>query len=555
MALPANTVFRDYATDGVPSSGNREPVKSEIRALLTYHESLLILASVNGLVYSTRAALYANLAPAANEPALVIGDPTAGYDGLYGKVGATTTGSWNRIGYAPGHQFSTASDAGAGTTNAIIATSSPAVEYSDGAQLIRLNIFETTTSGVVTVAFDGGAALTIQTASGNAPASGGLIAGMTILGVVDQSASVFRMLSDQASAAIVADAEAARTATAADVVSTAADVVSTNADVVLTNADAVATNADRVQTGLDAVATAADRVQTGLEVTAAALARTGAETAETGAEAAQAAAEAAAASSTSTTDASQLTSGTLADARLPTRLGVYAKTVTDWDDATENGMYMGNGDLNSPVAGFYIGYVEARNEDWMTQTVHNLTSNTSENIQTWGRDKKNGNWSSWYKLQLSEAEQDARYLASPTFTGVPAAPTAAPGTDTTQLATTAYTRTAVADVLNATGSAPMYACRAWVNFNGIGTVAIRASGNVSSITDNGTGDYTVNFATAMPDANYAMSASAQDSDSGGDVIIGRPNGATKTTAACRIRVVSAASTAQDSSSVEVMFFR
>lgn len=53
------------------------------------------------------------------------------------------------------------------------------------------------------------------------------------------------------------------------------------------------------------------------------------------------------------------------------------------------------------------------------------------------------------------------------------------------------------------GSAPIYGARAWVNFNGTGTVAIRASGNVSSITDNGTGDYTVNFTTAMPDANYS----------------------------------------------------
>jgi len=53
------------------------------------------------------------------------------------------------------------------------------------------------------------------------------------------------------------------------------------------------------------------------------------------------------------------------------------------------------------------------------------------------------------------------------------------------------------------GSAAVaYGCRAWVNFNGTGTVAIRASGNVSSITDNGTGDYTVNFTTAMSDANY-----------------------------------------------------
>jgi hypothetical protein len=63
----------------------------------------------------------------------------------------------------------------------------------------------------------------------------------------------------------------------------------------------------------------------------------------------------------------------------------------------------------------------------------------------------------------------------------------------------AQTKTA----LNATGSAPVYGCRAWVNFNGTGTVAIRGSGNVSSITDSGVGIYTVNFTTAMPDANYA----------------------------------------------------
>lgn len=50
--------------------------------------------------------------------------------------------------------------------------------------------------------------------------------------------------------------------------------------------------------------------------------------------------------------------------------------------------------------------------------------------------------------------------------------------------------------------ATAYGCRAWVNFNGTGTVAIRASGNVTSITDNGVGDYTVNFTNAMPDANY-----------------------------------------------------
>jgi hypothetical protein len=51
--------------------------------------------------------------------------------------------------------------------------------------------------------------------------------------------------------------------------------------------------------------------------------------------------------------------------------------------------------------------------------------------------------------------------------------------------------------------ATAYGCRAWVNFNGTGTVAIRASGNVSSITDNGVGNYTINLTTIMPDVNFS----------------------------------------------------
>jgi hypothetical protein len=55
--------------------------------------------------------------------------------------------------------------------------------------------------------------------------------------------------------------------------------------------------------------------------------------------------------------------------------------------------------------------------------------------------------------------------------------------------------------------ATAYGCRAWVNFNGTGTPAIRASGNISSISDNGTGAYSVNFTTLMPDANYGGNVS------------------------------------------------
>lgn len=58
-----------------------------------------------------------------------------------------------------------------------------------------------------------------------------------------------------------------------------------------------------------------------------------------------------------------------------------------------------------------------------------------------------------------------------------------------------------------------YKCRAWVNFNGTGTVAIRAAGNVSSITDNGVGAYVINYTNLMPDAGYCVNLSA-GSDSG-----------------------------------------
>ena len=65
--------------------------------------------------------------------------------------------------------------------------------------------------------------------------------------------------------------------------------------------------------------------------------------------------------------------------------------------------------------------------------------------------------------------------------------------------------------------ATAFGCRAWVNFNGTGTVAIRASGNVSSITDNGTGDYRVNLTAAMPDVNYAVVTGASRTDAIGAI--------------------------------------
>jgi hypothetical protein len=104
-------------------------------------------------------------------------------------------------------------------------------------------------------------------------------------------------------------------------------------------------------------------------------------------------------------------------------------------------------------------------------------------------------------------------------------------------------------------------CKAWVNFNGTGTVAIRASYNVSSITDNGVGDYTVNFATALTDANYCTLGTGQYTASGGgndDVpTIGIVNASTYTPTSGSIRIGAStdAAAATDPTIVNVAIFR
>jgi hypothetical protein len=106
-------------------------------------------------------------------------------------------------------------------------------------------------------------------------------------------------------------------------------------------------------------------------------------------------------------------------------------------------------------------------------------------------------------------------------------------------------------------------CKAWVNFNGTGTVAIRASYNVSSITDNGTGDYTVNFTTAMPDANYTAVAHVNALSSANRTGRINPYGngsetalsSTYSTTAVQFRGYAEDNTARDSFLVNVAIFR
>jgi len=101
----------------------------------------------------------------------------------------------------------------------------------------------------------------------------------------------------------------------------------------------------------------------------------------------------------------------------------------------------------------------------------------------------------------------------------------------------------------------VYTAKAWVNFNGTGTVAIRASGNVSSITDNGTGNYTINFTSALADANYMMAGSITRSGFPQTGTIGPRDGGTFTTSALQIQTSDDGGAAIDPPYVGASIFR
>lgn len=252
MADIASNIWRDFETDGVPGSGKHLPKKSEIREWGAWVESVFtaVLAS-GGKLYTSKADMDADLVPAANTPALVIGDATPSNNGLYAKVGGTGTGSWTRVSDVPGTSFIRAQNVGAGTANAIVATTALPVPSADGGALIALPIYEANTDSAVTVAFNGGSALTILTAAGNAPAVGGLAAGMAVAGY--KVGGNFRLLSDQASAAIQAAAEAAQLA--AEAAQAAAEAAQVGAEAAETGAQAAQAAAEAAQAAAEAAIT------------------------------------------------------------------------------------------------------------------------------------------------------------------------------------------------------------------------------------------------------------------------------------------------------------
>lgn len=168
----ADVIFADG-----PTSNPVQPQKSLIRKYFRQFENAVGAGLSNGgLIYDTKASLNGDLAHGANSSAWVIGDSTAANNGIYRKSGASGSGSWIRIADLP-YSVIRATNAGAGTADAIQAATDIPIPAADGAALISLPIVATNTSSAPTVQFNGGTVLTITDSEGNVYGAGSIGAG------------------------------------------------------------------------------------------------------------------------------------------------------------------------------------------------------------------------------------------------------------------------------------------------------------------------------------------------------------------------------------------
>lgn len=439
------------------SAGNaRSVINQDMQVWMTEVERLFLsFQAGGGILFPNKAAADATLNYPANQMAWVLGDATVANNGVYRKSGASGAGSWIRAGDLP-YSFILAADVGAGTPNAIQATSSipisssalvmlsifeantstpvtisfngaPALQVvnaggepmkagdlrpgavvagiisgatfrlinyfgssfvsatnaggvnaitattsgpmpsGDGQAIILLPISSTNTATPVTVTFNGDPALTIKTNTGNDIAVGGLVAGMLVMGVI--SGATFRLINDQVSSAVVAEAEAAAAAAEAAAADAAAAVDAAEAAI------AGAVRADITQS-LDAPSKTRARTNIGAE------------------------------------NAANLTTGTLLDARLPSYTGPYFATVTDCNAVLKGGRYyIPAGTPNSPD-GAFDHWMEAISDGFtFVQRVHQrAVPSPTAAPKKFEREYYAGVFGDWKPIVDTKLELDATYL-------------------------------------------------------------------------------------------------------------------------------------------------
>lgn len=196
MVELASTIWADG-----PSSLPTHPPKAQVRAWGTWIEGVITAFMSNGgLVYASKGIMDADKAHDANTMAWVVGDPIASNNGIYGKVGASGSGSWSRRSDLP-FSFIVGSDAGAGTANAIqITTPIPA----SPSAIIVFTLAQATTGSPVTLSVNGATPVTIKSNRGSNVS--GLSAGMDVWGRL--RTGELRLLNDQDVSLLVEQAQA-----------------------------------------------------------------------------------------------------------------------------------------------------------------------------------------------------------------------------------------------------------------------------------------------------------------------------------------------------------
>jgi len=236
----AREIWRDHVTEGVPVSGAHEPVKSHIRQYGLELEAAIAaqIDAAGGNLYDTLSALNADLAHAANSQAWVYADTTAGNNGVYRKSGASGSGSWARVLNLP-YAIIPLTVTG-GTGNAIVTTSSLPIPTDDRTVLISL-VPTADSTGAVTLANNGAAAIDVLDGTGAALITGALAEGHAVLGMMVDGD--LRLIGESDLAASVAAAAASASAAAAS--AAAADASADSVDLGALDDAVASTAADR----------------------------------------------------------------------------------------------------------------------------------------------------------------------------------------------------------------------------------------------------------------------------------------------------------------------
>lgn len=469
MVEKAATIWADG-----PSSAPDRPAKPLIREWGTWLEGFISAIGENsGTIFETKAQMDAALAYDANTMAWVVDDADVANNGVYRKIGASGSGSWARVADLP-YSYVTVVDDGTSTANAMSMETTLPVGFGS---MIAIKVPLTNTSSTVTISFNGSTAIPVKTASGGLPPVGTLIQNMVCLGFVNDVDNVFQLMTDVASAAI-------QTAAAAS--ASAASTSATNAATSATLAQDWATKAEDVPVTGSLYSAYHWAQKAASYVTGSIAAAIHGATSKSAPTALDefAIADSAASWGLKKVTAESVMSGPQGY--------IYGLAMTTNATDAANDIDFAAGVATSDTAPYYRMTASA-----MTKRLDaTFTVGTGNGMLDTGT-VANG---TYYLFEIQRSDTLVTDFLASTSASAPTMPT---NYDRKRLIGSLVRSGGV----NATPTttSEQESVKAWVRFYWNGTsVSVLASKNVSSVVRNAAGDYTVNFASALGDGNYAL---------------------------------------------------